>query len=177
MLRSSSALDSSSPMVREEPHVLLRRGWVWASVAKALALFLLPLPLLLAVTLAGACATLIHSMRATHGALLATRAVDLAADLTEVLRDATSVQEAGLMFEAWREQVQVALPVAGLAPEEIAALAPMPGEVEPASEAGSRRFELIMHWHGPPGTGLREMRLPVSAWDWSNEPSSAGPYD
>ena len=37
--------------------------------------------LLLAVTLTGACATLVQTLRATHAALLASRATDLAADL------------------------------------------------------------------------------------------------
>lgn len=118
--------------------------------------------LLLAVALASACATLIQTMRAMHGALLATRAVDLAADLTEELRGVTSATQAQSMVNAWRERVSVALPVAGLEPEQFAALMPLPVEEGQAGDAAPRRYELTLRWHGPPAAELRELRLPVA---------------
>lgn len=120
--------------------------------------------LLLAVSLAGACATLIQTMRATHGALLTTRAVDLAADLTEELRGATSVTEAGMMVEAWRGRVRAILPVRGLAPQIFAELAPVPAQ-EGQTGGAPQRFELTLRWHDSPGTGLRDIHLPVIGWD------------
>lgn len=120
--------------------------------------------LLLAVVLTGACATLIQSMRITHDALLATRAVDLAADLTEELRGVTSVSQVEPLVSAWRERVGASLPVEGLEPEEFAALLALPLP-DQAGGPASRRYELVLRWRAPPQSGLRELRLPVAGWE------------
>src|SRR5690606_24448996 len=92
--------------------------------------------LLLAVTLTGACATLVHTMRSTHDALLATRAVDLAADLSEELKHLAATMAPEEAVGAWRERVRAALPVAGLAPEQFASLviADTAGTGEPGAD-------------------------------------------
>nr|PZN63946.1 MAG: hypothetical protein DIU62_10460 [Pseudomonadota bacterium] len=115
--------------------------------------------LLLAVTLAGACTTLIHTMRATHEALLVTRAVDLAADLAEELQDATSATQVGEALESWRSRIPTVLPTTGMAPGEIASLTrPQPPE---GSGARAGVLELTLRWHGPPGREAGELRLPL----------------
>lgn len=118
--------------------------------------------LLMAVVLTGACATLIQTMRATHAALLATRAVDLAADLTEALRGVDSVAEAEPLVSAWRVRVSAALPVAGMEPEEYAGLV----AVAPADASGAEdetpRLQVQLRWRdGTEGT-VRELALPVT---------------
>jgi hypothetical protein len=120
--------------------------------------------LLLALTLTGACVTLIQAMRSTHGALLATRAVDLAADLAEELRVAASDAEAATLLSEWRARAASVLPAAGPAPEDFASLVPIP----PAGgEAGSALlvdgFLLTLRWQAAPGGAVREMVLPVAA--------------
>jgi hypothetical protein len=117
--------------------------------------------LLLAVVLTGACATLIQAMRSTHSALLTTRAVDLAADLTEGLRGVTSATQAEALWSAWRERVSTVLPVGGMDPEEFAALVALPRDGQ-AADAVSRRYELTLRWHEGRAGGLRELRLPVT---------------
>jgi Tfp pilus assembly protein PilV len=82
--------------------------------------------LLLALTLTGACVTLVQAMRASHGALLATRAADLAADLTEDLQTARSPAQADALMAAWRRRVALDLPVADMEPGEFASLRPVP---------------------------------------------------
>jgi hypothetical protein len=116
--------------------------------------------LLLAVTLMGACAMLVQTMRATHGALLATRAVDLAADLTEELHNVTSVTQAEAAIAAWRARIGEVLPVAGLEPDEVAALEPTRRNTAEAD--GPVRYELTLRWRDA-RRGLRELRLPVAA--------------
>jgi hypothetical protein len=120
--------------------------------------------LLLALTLTGACVTLIQAMRSTHGALLATRAVDLAADLAEELRVAASDAEAATLVSEWRARAGSVLPAAGPAPEDFASLVAIP----PASgDAGSALvvdgFLLTLRWQAAPGGAVREMVLPVAA--------------
>jgi hypothetical protein len=117
--------------------------------------------LLLAVCLTGACATLIQTMRTTHEALLVTRAVDLAADLTEDLRGVQSVTQGEAVLAAWREQVRRALPVVGLDPDEIASLAPMPAPPDASGEGPGVSHELVLRWRGSPNQGIRELRLPL----------------
>lgn len=116
--------------------------------------------LLLAVTLSGACATLIQAMRASHGALLATRAVDLAADLSEQLQDATSEQQAQAMLTDWRARVAAQLPVAGMAPEEYASLDALPTAWDADAEPTPGGRELTLRWWRAAGEA-RELRLPV----------------
>jgi Tfp pilus assembly protein PilV len=116
--------------------------------------------LLLAVALAGACAALLHALRTTHEALLTTRAVDLAADLTEDLRSVTSVTEAAQRLSGWRQQVIALLPVAGMRPEDIASLEPMPLAAE-VTAAGGPYFELTLRWNSRSSTTSQELRLPV----------------
>lgn len=120
--------------------------------------------LLLAVTLTGACATLVQTMRATHGALLATRAVDLAADLTEELHDATSVAEADALLTAWRARVSATLPVAGMEQDEFATLiAVAPAEGSAATADVPHHFELRLRWREGVDRAQRELALPVVA--------------
>lgn len=118
--------------------------------------------LLLAVTLTGACGTLIQTMRATQGALLTTRAVDLATDLIEEARGVGSTEEADALLTAWRARVGAALPVAGLEPEQFASLnaAPPNGEDEPAMDAPHQ--VLTLRWRGVNGQ-LEELTLPLAA--------------
>lgn len=116
--------------------------------------------LLLAVALTGACATLIHTMRSTHDALLATRAVDLAADLSEELKRLPAAMTPGDAVGAWRERVRVTLPVAGLAPEQFAslAIAGIAGTDEPAADGALHLVTL--RWRSARGE-LEELNLPV----------------
>jgi hypothetical protein len=119
--------------------------------------------LLLAVTLTGACATLVQTMRATHGALLATQAVDLAADLIEELHDATSATQVDALLAAWRARVSASLPVAGMEPDEFAALALPVGAEEPATATGNvQRRELRLRWRDVRAGGVRQLTLPVA---------------
>lgn len=120
--------------------------------------------LLLAVTLTGACATLVQTMRATHAALLATRAADLGADLGEDLQGVISAEQAEAVLGAWQGRIAAVLPVAGMEPEEIISLVAMPAEPEDsagATPADAR--ELILRWRDATGSGTRQLRLPVLA--------------
>lgn len=117
--------------------------------------------LLLAVALGGACASLIHTMRTTHGALLMTRAVDLAADLAEELREVTSEAQVEPVLAAWRERVGATLPVAGLEPAQFAAVETLPQDEDPPVDAASIRHELTLRWHAASHGGLHELRLPL----------------
>lgn len=120
--------------------------------------------LLLALTLTGACVTLIQAMRSTHGALLATRAVDLAADLAEELRAAASDAEALALLSAWRARAGSVLPAAGPAPEDFASLVRIPaagGETGTADAVDG--YLLTLRWQAAPGGAVREMVLPVAA--------------
>jgi hypothetical protein len=120
--------------------------------------------LLLALTLTGACVTLIQAMRSTHGALLATRAVDLAADLAEELRVAASDAEAATLLSEWRARAASVLPAAGPAPEDFASLVPIPpGGGEAGSALLVDGFLLTLRWQAAPGGAVREMVLPVAA--------------
>ena len=117
--------------------------------------------LLLAVTLTGACATLIHTMRSTHDALLATRAVDLAADLSEELKHLAATMAPEEAVGAWRERVRAALPVAGLAPDQYVSLVPDAPLTEESTGDGVSRHVLTLRWRGDQGD-LRELKLPVA---------------
>jgi type IV pilus assembly protein PilV len=120
--------------------------------------------LLLAITLTGACATLIQTMRATHGALLATRAVDLAADLSEELRGAASEAEASTLLATWRTRASVVLPVADLEPEDFAALVRiLPAGAEASTADAVDGYLLTLRWQGAPGGAAREMAIPIAA--------------
>lgn len=66
--------------------------------------------LLFALGLLAACATLSASLRATHQALLTSRAVDLAADHVEDLHAAPSDADTDALFEAARRRVDSILP-------------------------------------------------------------------
>lgn len=116
--------------------------------------------LLLAITLTGACATLIHTMRSTHDALLATRAVDLAADLSEELKQLPATSELEAAVGAWRERVRVALPVAGLAPEQFASLVSAGNAGTEAPEADGALHMLTLRWRST-RRELEELHLPV----------------
>lgn len=118
--------------------------------------------LLLAMVLTGTCVVLIQTLRATSDALLATRAVDLAADFTEDLHGVTSAEQADALLAAWRARVATLLPVAGMTPEDFASLTPTPpvtaGDTEPVVEI----FELRLRWRAARNE-TRELILPVAA--------------
>jgi len=114
--------------------------------------------LLLAVTLTGACATLVQTMRATHQALVATRSVDLAADLTEELLDVTSRAQADAVLIAWRNRVAVVLPVAEMDPREFASLT----AAYELMESPPYRYELTLRWRIARTREIRELSLPVT---------------
>lgn len=118
--------------------------------------------LLLAMVLTGTCVTLIQTMRATGAALLATRAVDLAADFTEDLRGVTSVAQADALLVAWRARVATLLPVSGMEPEEFASLVPAPPATAGETEAAVRNYELTLRWRVA-REETRELKLPVAA--------------
>lgn len=119
--------------------------------------------LLLAVVLTGTCATLIQAVRSSGDAMRATRAADLAADLTEELRGAGSLAQAEAILAAWRSRVTAKLPVAGMAPEEFASLTPAP--VKPADDATPPAVPLLLlrlRWLGA-DSERRELLLPLAA--------------
>lgn len=116
--------------------------------------------LLLAVTLAGACATLVRATRAAHQALLTTRAVDMAADLAEALEQPDRAGRPEELLAEWRSRIATALPTMGMAPEQVVSLAPL----APADESGAwveGVLELVLRWHGGPAQPPGEVRLPV----------------
>lgn len=116
--------------------------------------------LLLALTLTGACAMLIQTMRVTHGALLATRAADLAADLTEELLGATSRAEADAVLAAWRARIATELPPA-TDEKELASIALVSGGAE-ATQPPPHHLELTLRWRDAGGGGGRQLSLPVA---------------
>jgi Tfp pilus assembly protein PilV len=118
--------------------------------------------LLLAMVLTGTCVTLIHTMRATGAALLASRAVDLAADFTAELRGATSGTQADTMLVAWRSRIAALLPVSGMEPEDLASLAPAPPAAAGETQAAIRSYQLTLRWRVAPEE-IRELKLPVAA--------------
>lgn len=66
--------------------------------------------LLFALGLAGACATLVASLRATHQALLAGRAADLAADYVEDLHAAAADADFAALLGAAQQRANGSLP-------------------------------------------------------------------
>lgn len=118
--------------------------------------------LLLALTLTGACVTLIQAMRASQDALLATRAADLAADFTEDLRRVQSQAQAEVLLTGWRDRVGSVLPVAGMDPVSYASLEPVP--LDPAGEFASavRAYALRLRWRAA-YSEIRELELPIAA--------------
>lgn len=71
--------------------------------------------LLFALVLLGAIAVLIQGMRATHAAVLTSRAVDLAADFLEQRRALPPGEAVEPLFTAWRERLREELPEAARA--------------------------------------------------------------
>lgn len=119
--------------------------------------------LLLAITLTGACVTLIKAQRATHSALLASRAVDLAADLAEELQSVSSITESDAVVAAWRARASTQLPVAGMEPDEFASLMQLAAGPEPATISGDvRRRELTLRWRDERAGGVRQLTLLVA---------------
>jgi Tfp pilus assembly protein PilV len=118
--------------------------------------------LLLATVLTGTCVTLVHTMRATSAALLASRAVDLAADFTEDLRGATSVAQADSLLVAWRSRVAALLPVTGMVSEEFASLALAPPATAEEPEAAVTIYLLTLRWRAAQEE-TRELKLPIAA--------------
>jgi Tfp pilus assembly protein PilV len=114
--------------------------------------------LLLALTLAGACALLVNNMRSTRGALLTTRAVDLAADLAEDLLAANVATPSAEQLASWRTRVADVLPVDGL---EAGHFAQFDSRDDAAATTGTPRIaQLTLRWNA--GGGLRELSLPLS---------------
>ena len=68
--------------------------------------------LLFALVLLGAIAVLIQGMRATHAAMLTSRAVDLAADFLEQRRALPPGAPVEPLFTAWNERLREVLPEA-----------------------------------------------------------------
>jgi Tfp pilus assembly protein PilV len=118
--------------------------------------------LLLAITLTGACATLVAAQRSTHSALLATRAVDLAADLAEELHTVTSITEIDALVAAWRGRASAELPVAGMEPDQFASLTQAAAQ-SAATSGGVPRHELTLRWHDGRAGGVRQLTMPVAA--------------
>lgn len=117
--------------------------------------------LLLAVVLTGTCATLIQAMRATHAALLTTRAVDLAADLAEELRGVSAASQLEPLVSAWRERVSASLPVTGMSPDEYGALVAVPPGAHGAPEQAVRH-RVRLRWRDAVDGTVRELALPVA---------------
>lgn len=113
--------------------------------------------MLLAVVLLGACSVLIQQMRAAQAAALQGRAVDLAADLTEDLRDITSPAAAAGLVQVWRERVSTALPVAGLLPGDFASAV-----VQPAVDGETPRLELAIQWRNAQAGTRSTLQLPAA---------------
>ena len=114
---------------------------------------------LLALALTGACVTLVQAMRGSHNALLANRAADLAADLTEDLRGADSAARAAETLGAWRTEVASKLPVAE---KDFLSLqpAPPPAPGEPASLVP--HYQLRLRGKASDSES-RELILPIAA--------------
>lgn len=117
--------------------------------------------LLLAVTLTGACVTLVQTMRATQGALLTTRAVDLATDLIEEARGVRTTEEIDALLTAWRARVGAVLPVTGLEPEQFASVAPASTNAAEESGIETPHPVLTLRWRGAQ-SGLEELSLPMA---------------
>jgi type II secretory pathway pseudopilin PulG len=117
--------------------------------------------MLLAVTLTAACMTLVQTMRATHDALLTTRAVDLAADLSEQLKRPHRPEDIDTLLTEWRDRVRSTLPVVGIAPEDMASLLPFRDTEDEAAEVAEDSIHLLtLRWRGTRGQA-EELRLPV----------------
>lgn len=71
--------------------------------------------LLFALVLLGAIVVLIQGMRATHAAVLTSRAVDLAADFLEDRRALPAGADVQPLFTAWQQRLGEALPEAARA--------------------------------------------------------------
>jgi type II secretory pathway pseudopilin PulG len=119
--------------------------------------------LLLAIALTGACLSLVHTMRASHAALLATRAVDLATDLSEQLRHAGSAAQAASLLAASRMHIAAVLPVAGMDPADIAQLQPLAQADLPAPGAAGG-LQLVLRWRQAGAASPRELRLPLASF-------------
>jgi type II secretory pathway pseudopilin PulG len=118
--------------------------------------------LLLAIVLTGTCAALIQAVRASGEALRTSRAADLAADLTEELRGASSVAQARTIVAAWRTRIPAVLPVAGLEAEEIVSLTAFdPGPSEGATTPIAPLMVLRLGWLAA-GSEARELVLPMA---------------
>lgn len=156
MVKADPGSDDYLPEADPEVTMRMRQdGFAMLDVLTAL--------MLLAVTLTVACVTLIQTMRSTHDALLATRAVDLAADLSEALKQAQGPDELEPLVTAWRERVRATLPVAGIAPEEVASVAAVTDSEREAVDPQDTFHVLTLHWRGARGN-VEELILPVVAF-------------
>jgi type II secretory pathway pseudopilin PulG len=125
--------------------------------------------LLLAMALTGTCATLIQAVRAGGDALRATQAADLAADLAEDLRRATSPAQAQGLLADWQGRVEAVLPVAGMAPAEFGSLTVQPrAPAEGATAPLAPLVHLRIRWIASGGE-IRDLVLPVAA-RWEDSP-------
>lgn len=113
--------------------------------------------LLLALTLTGACLALVQATRATHDALLATHAADLAADISEELRHAGSPEQAEQLLKAWRGRVVSTLPVKG---EDFAAFSEYTAS-EASNDEGSAVTSHMLRLRWEAHSADRELALPV----------------
>jgi Tfp pilus assembly protein PilV len=116
--------------------------------------------LLLAIALLGACAALVQTLRATHGAMLTTRAVDLVADLGEDLQSVTSITQRRTVFTAWRSRVATELPMAGIDSDSAVSWS--------RASDSLAATDLVLRWRSTDDGALRELHLPVAATLESN---------
>lgn len=109
---------------------------------------------LLAVTLLGACGSLLFTLRATHAAAWQMRAVDLVADLDEQLQQLDTAQPMAARLEAWQARVRQELPAAEVVDLESRSLV--------VGESQVRWSDIQLTWNGAPGQGRTSLRLPLA---------------
>lgn len=108
--------------------------------------------LLLGIALTGTGVTLVQTMRSTQGALLSGRAIDLASDLAEELRLATTPAAARATLSIWQARVATILPVSGVAGEHATV----------AASSAQGHIDIVLRWRRDAGH-IQELRVPIGA--------------
>lgn len=114
--------------------------------------------LLFALALSGACAISIRALRATHVALQESRAIDLAADLSESLRQASSGADARSRIEELQRRMEREMPVAGIDSARHASISELPAT--PTTRPAAMR-QITLRWNDPP-EGTHEISMPLA---------------